>query len=96
MILFVWWIYFQYAVIPGFIVGWFIGKLALPIGWAVLLAICVSVIAALTTSFWRNIPGMESHVINLLGYLPPIITPVFLGVLGGRHSRQGLPLCVNR
>ncbi|QND70750.1 hypothetical protein [Tardiphaga robiniae] len=89
MVLLVWGIFLMIALIPGGIVGWLIGRIPLPVGWCVLLALGVSGAAGFVVSNMRmSSPNATAkyhfeNAISLFG--PPILAAMLLGLFIARR-----------
>lgn len=91
MVLLVWGIFLMIALIPGGIVGWLIGRIPLPVGWCVLLAVGVSGAAGFVVSNMRmSSPNATAkyhfeNAVFLFG--PPILAAMFLGLFVARRMK---------
>jgi NhaP-type Na+/H+ or K+/H+ antiporter len=91
MILFMWGMIFVFAVIPGALVGWLIGKIPVPTLLSVVLVIGVCAGAGLAGSICTsNNPdaSLKYHFESLAMFLPPILLSAIIGLWISRAKRR--------
>jgi hypothetical protein len=87
MVLFVWGLIFVFALIPGALVGLFIGLIPAPTGLRWMLLVAVSAVASFVASrmIYKGVDLTTSyHLANLLMFQPPILLALMLGMLISR------------
>ena len=83
--LWIWGLVLAFAVIPGALVGWLVGKFTTSIAGGLVITICVSLLAGSLVSA-KIFPGQTQYQYPLM-FVPPIFLAMLLGLWLGRLAR---------
>ena len=81
----IWGMVLAFAIIPGAIVGWLVGKFIPSIAGGLAITICVSWLAGTLVSA-QIFPGQTQYQYPLM-FVPPILLALLLGLWLGRRTR---------
>lgn len=90
MVLLIWGIYLMFALVPGALIGWLVGKIPIETVWCAVMLVVVAVAISVAFSMkFSNGPSFQFQVeVALVNYFPPFILPMFLGLWLARAKKQ--------